>query len=344
MYICIIFYSTYLMATIKDIALHTGLSITTVSIVLNGKGARISEDARRRIEEAKKILHYEPNMLASSLRRGSTNIIGIVVSDLHPYFIKLAQLIERNIAKHGYQVLIVGSDENDEKCEAMIDNFINFRVAGMVLAVTEGLKQRIVRLNKQRIPFVLIDRYFKGVSANVVILDNYRSAYDAVNFLIKKGRTRIATFQYDTSMCHMEDRMNGYKAALKDNGIRFNKNLTPLVPFLEIDPIDINSKIKDLVEVYNADAFFFQTTRVAISVLQAISDLKYRIPEDISIIFFHDNDFFKLIKPSITAQYQPLEEMAEECVNILLSEMKGELTTKVRRVFPATIIHEREST
>jgi LacI family transcriptional regulator len=332
------------MATIKDIAQHTGLSITTVSIVLNGKGARISDDAKRRIEEAKQVLHYEPNMLASSLRRGSTNIIGIVVSDLHPYFIKLAQLIERDIAKHGYQVLIVGSDENDEKCEAMIDNFINFRVAGMVLAVTEGLRQRIVRLNKQRIPYVLIDRYFKGVSANVVLLDNYRSAYDAVNFLIKKGRTRIATFQYDTTMCHMQDRLNGYKAALKDNGIRFNKNLTPVIPFLKIDPVEIELKIRNLVEVHKADAFFIQTTRVAIPVLQTFSDLKYKIPDDISIIFFHDNDFFKLIRPTMSAQHQPLEEMAEECVNILLSEIKGELTTKIRRVFPATIINEREST
>lgn len=331
-------------ATIKDIALHTGLSITTVSIVLNGKGARISEDARRRIEEAKNFLHYEPNMLASSLRRGSTNIIGIVVSDLHPYFIKLAQLIERNIAKHGYQVLIVGSDENDEKCEAMIDNFINFRVAGMVLAVTEGLKQRIIRLNKQRIPFVLIDRYFKGVNTNLVILDNYRSAYDAVDFLIKKGRTRIATFRYDTNMCHMEDRLNGYKAALKDNGIRYNKNLNPSIPFLEFDSIDIKSKIKEMVEVYKADAFFFQTTRVSIPVLESMSELKYRIPEDISIIFFHDNDFFKLLKPSITAQYQPLEEMADACVSILLSEIKGELTTKIRRVFPSTKLFERSST
>lgn len=331
-------------ATIKDIAQYTGLSTTTVSIVLNGKGARISKEAIKRIEEAKEALHYEPNMLASSLRRGTTNIIGIVVSDLHPYFIKLAQLIERDIAKHGYQVLIVGSDENDEKCEAMIDNFINLRVAGMILAATEGIKDRIIRLNKQKVPFVLIDRYFKGVQTNVVLLDNYRSAYDAVNFLIKKGRTRIATFQYATNMCHMEDRLNGYKAALKDNGIRFNKNLTPVVPFLEIDPIDIKTKIKELVEIYKVDAFFFQTTRVAVSVLQAISDLKYRIPEDISIIFFHDNDFFNLIRPTITAQCQPLEEMAEECVNILLSEIKGELTTKVRRVFPATIILEREST
>lgn len=331
-------------ATIKDIAFHTGLSITTVSIVLNGKGARISEDAKRRIEEAKKILHYEPNMLASSLRRGSTNIIGIVVSDLHPYFIKLAQLIERDITQHGYQVLIVGSDENDEKCEAMIDNFINFRVAGMVLAVTEGMKQRIARLNKQRIPFVLIDRYFKGVNTNVVVLDNFRSAYDAVNFLIKKGRTRIATFRYDTNLCHMEDRLNGYKAALKDNGIRYNKNLNPTIPFLEIDSIDIKSKIKEMVEVYKADAFFFQTTRVAIPALQSISELNYRIPEDISIIFFHNNEYFKLLKPSISAQHQPLEEMAEACVNILLSEIKGELTAKVRRVFPATVIYEREST
>jgi LacI family transcriptional regulator len=332
------------MATIKDIAQYTGLSITTVSIVLNGKGARISKEAIKRIEEAKKILHYEPNMLASSLRKGSTNIIGIVVSDLHPYFIRLAQLIERDIAQYGYQVLIVGSDESDEKCEAMIDNFINFRVAGMVLAVTSGLKQRVVRLNKQRIPFVMIDRYFKGVTANVVLLDNFRSAYNAVDFLIKKGRTRIATFHYDTQMHHMQDRMDGYKAALKDNGIRFNKKLAPTISFSEANAIEINGMIKEMVEVYGADAIFFQTNRAALPGIDAIFNLHYKVPEQLAILCFHDNDFFRLVKPSITAQYQPLEELAKECVNILLSEIKGELKSKVRRVFPATILNEREST
>jgi LacI family transcriptional regulator len=102
--------------------------------------------------------------------------------------------------------------------------------------------------------------------------------------------------------------------------------------------------IKELVEVYKADAIFVQTTRVAIPVLESISELNYRIPEDISIIFFHDNDYFKLLEPSITALYQPLEEMADACVNILLSEIKGELTTKVRRVFPSTKLFERSST
>jgi len=331
--------------TIKDIAQYTGLSISTVSVVLNGKGSksRISEDTIKKVQEAELALNYKPNMLASSLRKGYTNTIGFVVSDVsNPFFIKVASIIEREAANFGYSVFLAGSDENDEKCKAMIQNFVNFRVDGLIIAATSGSKNVINQLIKQKIPFVLLDRYFKNINANSVVMDNYGSAYKAVQFLISKGRRRIATFSYETDLLHMHDRMSGYKAALKDNGIRFDKRLTPSIPFLNIDPLTIELHIKELIEERKVDGFFFQTNRTAMPSLQTLFSYQYKIPEQVSVVSYHDNEYFKLMSPSITSLVQPINEMAVKSIQILISAING--NTKIEKVvLPALRIEERIS-
>ena len=332
--------------TIKDIASYTGLSISTVSIVLNGKASknRISEETAIRVREAKEKLQYKPNLLASSLRRGFTNIIGMVISDIsNPFFMKVARVIEQEVAGYGYRGMVVGSDENDEKCIQMIDSFLNFKVDGMILAVSEGVKEKIKHLIEQQIPFVLLDRYFKKVSANMVVMDNYRSSYEAVDHLIKRGHRKIATFRYETNMQHMLDRFDGYKAALKDNGIRYSKRLTPLIPFSGIDKTVVKENIKYLIETIQADAIFFQTNQTAIPGMQAIFDLGYDIPGQVSVVCFHDNEFFSLLKPSITVLCQPIEEMGKECAHILLQNMREEVQKSVKQVYLTSKLIVRES-
>lgn len=322
--------------TIKDIANYTGLSISTVSLVLNGKAkaGRISDDTVYKVEKAKEDLQYMPNLLASSLRRGFTKIIGIVISDIsNPFFIKIASYIEQELAQEGYITMIVGSDENDEKCNRLIDIFLNFKVDGLILAVSEGLKQRIIQLKTENIPFVLLDRYFKGINANMVIMDNYKSSLYAVEQLIKLGRKRIATFAYDTQMCHMIDRFNGYKDALKRNKIRYDKKIVPIIPFLNIDYNYLKEKIELLISKYKVDAFYFQTTRVAVMSLKAMSELHYNIAGEISILCFHDNDFFNLLNPPVNSLKQPIELMGKECAQILIKEIQGQNIQNTKKIF-----------
>ncbi len=332
--------------TIKDIASKAGCSISTVSAVLSGKAesARISKETAQKVEDICLKLNYKPNMLASSLRKGFTNTIGMVVSDIsNSFFIKLANIIEHEVAKQGYQLFIAGSDEDDEKCSKVIDSFVNFRVDGLILAATEGSKNKVAFLNKQKIPLVLLDRYFPGISAHEVVMDNYQSAYDAVSYLIKKGRKRIATFTYTTSMQHMKDRFEGYKSALADHGIRYDKRLTPPIPLFRESNDIIKSHIQTLVEKHNIDSIFFQTNMTALPGLLAISELGYEIPSQLGVFCYHDHDFFNLIKPSITSQHQPLEEMGKACAELILNEIKGEVNTKEKRIFASSYIHERES-
>jgi LacI family transcriptional regulator len=332
--------------TIKDIAQHTGLSISTVSVALNGKGKqfRISEDTIKRVKDAQFALNYEPNMLASSLRKGCTNTIGFVAPDVsNSIFIKLAEIVEREAAKFGYSVFLAGSDESDAKCKAMIQNFVNFRVDGLIIAATSGLAKMLGQLTKREIPFVLLDRYFKNLNVNSIVMDNFNSAYCAVQYLITKGGCRrVATFSPETNLLHMLDHMRGYKAALKEHKIRFDKRLTPSIPFLNADPLLIEKHVKRLIDDYDVDGFFFQTTRTAIPGLQALLLNNYKIPEQIAVISNQDTDFFKLINPPITALVQPINEMAVRCVQTLVDAING--NKKVEKiVLPALRIEERSS-
>lgn len=331
--------------TIKDIAQHTGLSISTVSIALssNAYNSRISKSTIERVRQAQIELNYNPNMLASGLRKGYTNTIGFVLSDVaNPFFVKLASTVEMEAAKHGYRVFFAGSEENDEKCKAAIETFVNYQVDGLIIAATSGVKDSIQQLIKQNIPFVLVDRYFKKLNVNSVIMDNFGAAYHATKYLLSRGRKRIATFSYETNLLHMHDRFNGYKSALKEYGIRFDKRLSPTIHFMKDEGMLIKDHVHSLIEDLKVDAFFFQTNQTALPALEFMLLKGYKIPEEVAIIGFHDNDFYKLINPSITALKQPIEDLGVESVTTLMKCIKGSKIVE-KKILPELYIEERKS-
>ncbi len=333
--------------TLKDIAEYTGVGVSTVSTVLNGKGveSRISGEMIEKIKAAAEQLNYRPNMLARNLKKGRTETIGFVVPDIsNTFFNKLATPIETEALKYGYQVFVVGSDENDERCNKVIDSFLDFRVDGLILASTQGIEKKIEQLSNQKVPFVLVDRYFPKVETNYVAMNNWQASYDATEYLIKHGKKRIASFSYNTDFYHMAERLNGYKAALKDNGIRYDKRLVPNLPFLNISEDEIKKNIKQLKEEYHIDGIFFQTNRTAFPGIKALYEFNYKIPDEVSVICFDDNEFFKLLSPKITSLVQPIEEMAIECVRILVDEIHNKRTNRMKNktIFSSKLI-ERES-
>ena len=140
----------------------------------------------------------------------------------------------------------------------------------------------------------------------------------------------------------MQDRFEGYRAALKEYGIRFDKRLSPTIPFMKGESDVIKDQVKDLMKYQKVDAFFFQTNQSTLPALEFLLMNNYRIPEDVSVIGFHDNDFYKLIKPAITALNQPVTELGVESVNSLMRCIKGDLTIE-RKVLQELGIEERGS-
>lgn len=331
--------------TIKDIAKVVGVSYSTVSLVLNGKAeeSRISEELKNKILTAAKEMDYKPNILARNLRKGKTNTIGFVISDIsNAFFIKLSRHVEQNALNYGYRVFFAGSDEDDKKCEEVIDTFISMKVDGLIIAATTGIEKTIKKMILQKFPFVLVDRYFPQVDTNYVILDNWQSSYNAVSYLIEKGKRRIATFAYSTPFFHMSERLNGYKAALEDNNIQFNKEFVPEIPFtITTDPDVIKKHIHYLVKDCKIDAIYFQTNRTALPGIQALYELQAE--KQVSVICFDDNEFFKLLNPPISSLVQPIEELGAESVRILVDEInnKRKNRMKSKTVYSARFIERK---
>lgn len=348
-YFHIIFTSNKILMSVnlKDIAAIVGVSVSTVSLVLNGKAtqSRISVKLEKEILAVAEKSDYRPNMLARSLRKGTTHSIGFVVSNIsNAIFIKLARYIEKEARNKGYKVFFASSDEKDDQCIEAIDTFLNMQMDGLIIVSTEGIQDKISQLSIQKVPFVLVDRYFPKIDTNYVIMNNWQSSYDAVDYLIKRGKKRIATFSYETSFFHMIERMNGYTAALKDNGIRFDIQLVPSLPFMITDLNLIREHIKYLVEECKIDSVFFQTSWTALAGIQVLQELNCEIPKRVSVICFDDNEYFALLKPSITSLIQPVEELGIESVRILIDEIKNKRVNKLKSktVYSARLI-ERDS-
>ena len=332
---------------IKDVAEYTKLSVSTVSLVLNGKAEalRISKETVNKVLSAVEQLSYKPNLLAKSLREGFTHIIGFVVSDVaNAYFINIAGHLEKEALKNGYRVLFGGANEDDRTCIDTIDAFVNLKVDGLVIVPTEGMVDRLKILKNENVPFVLLDRYFDQLEADSILLNNFKSGFDAVEYFISKGKRRIATLSYHTSLLHLEERMDGYRAALEKYGIPYDEALTPKIPFSKIEDDEVLDIIRNLVERENIDAIFFQTNLAAISGLRAIQSLGYDVPEKISVICFNNNTFYDLLLLPVNSIVQPVDKLGIEAVNLLINKInqpQGDISFK-KYIYDAETIIERE--
>ena len=310
--------------SMKDIALKVGVSTALVSYVLNGleKEKRVGTEIAEKIHAAAKELKYKPNQIARSLRKGTTNTIGLIVADIaNPFFGQLARIIEDEAAKFNYTVIFGSLNENYSKFASLIDSFINRQVDGLIIAPSEGCSKHIKSLLKSNIPLVLIDRFFPDISINHVVLDNFAATYSAVNTLVSSGRHKIKMIAYKSALVHNQERIKGYKKAMEENGL----SAEILVKEVAYDRVksDVDKIIADLADKKHTDAIIFATNTLSISGLYSIRKHNIKVPEDLAVIGFDGHEVFDFFQPQISFIKQPLEDMGKESVKILLNQIKG---------------------
>ncbi|HEX8332370.1 MAG TPA: substrate-binding domain-containing protein, partial [Segetibacter sp.] len=320
--------------SMKDIAVKVGVSTALVSYVLNNKEkeARVGKDIALKIRKAASDLNYQPNFIARSLKTGKTNTIGIILADIsNPFFSNLARIIEDEAKKFGYTVIFGSSDERADKSGDLIDTLINRQVDGLIIAPAEHTEKQIKLLRKKEVPFVLIDRFFPNVDANYIHTNNFAASYEATEQLIKNGYQKIAIFAYEASLFHMQERIRGYKAALKDNNIKSKRNLLCQVKHASIEN-DVANHLNALVKDVGANAIFFTTNSLAVQGLKQIIKLGIKIPDEIGVVSFDETDAFDLFYAPITYVKQNLIEIGRESVKMLLEslEKKTKKTTHMK--------------
>ncbi|SHE37684.1 LacI family DNA-binding transcriptional regulator [Pedobacter caeni] len=310
--------------SIKDIAKRAEVSITTVSFILNGKAEkmRISKEVIKRVEEIILELGFKPNQVARSLRTGNTKTIGLIVEDIsNPFFSAIARLIEDKAYKKGYKISYSSTENDPVKARELIEMFKSRKVDAYIIAPVPGIEEDIKQLLAERIPVVIFDRNLPDLDVNYVVVDNFEGGYSAAEFLLKKGKKNIAFVTVDVEVDQINNRFLGYQKALRDYGIESNEKTLVKIPFDSTEE-DTNERLKVLFEENpQLDAVFFSTNYLAVRGLFFFKTIQKPINDDFMIVAYDDQDVFRIHSPPISVVDQPIEQIAEKIIDVILQEL-----------------------
>jgi LacI family transcriptional regulator len=326
--------------TITDIAQYTGLSITTVSRVLNGKAKqyRISEKSKKKVLETAEALNYTPNQIAINLQSGRTKTIALIIPSLmNPYFSRIAGMINLELQRMGYATLISDCNENPDIENEELRQMNSRNVEGIIIAPCGKSPDQIKFIQNLKIPVVCLDRYFEGLNIPFVSTDNYKGAYLATKHFIKSGHTSIACIQGVESSTPNKYRIKGFQAALEEAGLKKNS----------ISGYDFsvqNGYTETLLLLHNKvkpTAIFALSNTIALGCIKAMKENNIRIPEDISLIAFDDHPYLEYLSTPLTCVAQPVEDICKIAVRLIFSRINNE-ESKANQIFlqPSLIFRE----
>jgi LacI family transcriptional regulator len=324
--------------SISDIARKAGVSVSTVSFVMNDKAVkmRISREVIEKVENVAREMGYRPNQLARGLRTGKTKTIGLIVENIsNAFFATLAKSIEDEAKRYDYKVVYCSTDNDEEKARELINMLSQRQVDGYIIVPTLNLSDDIRRLQAESKPVILIDRYFpQHTEIPSVLVDNYEGVAHGMETLIAKGYRKIALVSIETEMAHMKDRQKAYCDVLRRHNIPEEHRLVKIIPY-HIDHEKALEEIETLLKGAGTeiDAVFFLTNYLGVLGIEAIKKLQIKVPEQLAVICFDDNDIFRLYTPTISVIRQPVEEIGKTAMFALIERLRhsGE------EVFPSNI-------
>jgi DNA-binding LacI/PurR family transcriptional regulator len=322
------------MASIKDVASTAGVSVATVSRVLNNN-PRVKSPARARILAAIDQLGYQPSGIARNMRSQSVRVIGLVISDIqNPFFTTLVRAVEDVAYENQYTVLLCNSDEDLQKEQLYIDVLSRERVAGAIIVPTG--KDAFTPLLNARVPVVMVDRIVADRVADAVVLDNVAGAFAATKHLIELGHRRIGLVGAPTSVSVGRERQRGYEKALRASKLKFDPNLICIGNFKEQGGYQAARAL--LEREPRPTAILAVNNLMTLGACQAIAEKRLRIPKDISVIGFDDMPWFALLTPPLTAVRQPTYEIGVQAARLLFARMQDNTRAVETRVLKPELI------
>jgi len=308
------------MPTIREVAEHAGVSVATVSYVVNGSRPVAPETAAR-VQQAIKELHYRPNSIARSLRRKATQVVGLMVSDFtNPFFSTLAQGAEDCARARGYTVLICSSCE-DENLEGLyLEVLLERRIDGLALAPTSTSRDRFTALMSEGLPVVFVDRTVQGIRGDSVVSANEEGAYQATSYLIRMGHTRTGMVLGIPHISTTRERLAGYQRALSDAGLETDSTL---LAYGYSTVAGAEEACRRLLSQANPPtALFAANNLMTIGVMRCIRRLGLRCPEDISVVGFDDFAWTAAFDPPLTTVAQRPYELGFKAIELLLERIE----------------------
>ncbi len=293
--------------TIRDVALRAGVSPATVSNALSGLRG-VTEDRRRAVLEAVTALGYKSNHMASSLRRGQTKTIGVVVPDLgNEHFSGLVRQWEKTASQTGFEILVVASGEDPATEARRIESLIARRIDGLLVVAAEDDFASRPGFPTGLPPTVLVDRAFGHEQFDTVASDNLGAAYRGAMHLIELGHRDITLLISSTDHRHLRDRIEGYKRAMREGGNAAHERI--LFGGTSVDGFRAMVE-QDLRRAQAPTAIFAATFYATLGAVKAINALEIDFPEEISLLGFEHSEWMTAVRPYISAVRQPIDELA----------------------------------
>lgn len=306
-------------ASIKDIARIAGVSVATVSYVMNKKeGSRISEATKKRILEVAKEVKYTPNKIAKSLKMSKSKLIGLIVADIsNDFYSNIARNIEDEAMKMGYTLLIGSSDETPEKFRKVMELFSEQQVDGMIVAPVLDSDETITKLINEEYPIVTIDRYLKNVVLPGVMINNFEISEQICDHLVNKDFDEIIYVGYDTELPHLLDRQAGFDKRISSSDIPAKRLLIGIQNITE----EVHAQLKENINLSKKTAIYFSSNKLGIAGLRYLIDNNIRVPEDLSVIAFDETEAYHLFPTEVSFVRQPISDMARESVKLIDSQI-----------------------
>ncbi len=308
--------------SIKDIAEAVGVSASTVSRVINGKSG-INEATRQKVLAMVDQINYQPNFLAKSLKMGRSNTICLLLPSIENLiFPAITRGVEEEARKHGFNVILCNSDEDEKSELAYIEKMKTYWIDGFILCTGSESCTYSQELRSQEIPVVKVNRLTETDIGMVdtVSVDNFRAAYNATEYLIRSGHRRIALAHGRENLYFYRERYRGYRQALEDHGIAYDDSLVLRETYGTDSFYQLTRKAMAMENP--PDAFFATSDPKAFVILHALHEMKLRVPEDVSVMGFDNVTLSSMVEPPLSTVSQPLRDMGAAAARNLIQQIQ----------------------
>ncbi|NLZ51844.1 MAG: LacI family transcriptional regulator [Thermoanaerobacteraceae bacterium] len=325
--------------TIYDVAKKAGVSIATVSRVLNNSRL-VSEKTQQKVKRVIEELNYTPNIIASALTKKSTLTIGLLIPDIsNPFYSELSRGVEDASNDFNFNTVICNTDYCLRKEAAYINLLRQKSVDGFIITTAHYNDENAINLAKDNIPLVLLDRNIEKsdeYDIDVVHSDNVAGGYLAPNHLIQLGHKSIACFLGPPQIEVNLEREKGYIKAMKEANLKISPKLVVYGDF------KLDFGYKKTINLLNGNikptAFFAANDLIALGIIRALKSVGLSVPSDISVVGYDNTILAELTDPPLTTINQPIREMGYHATELLIKKLKGERSTSEKIIFNTELI------
>lgn len=317
-------------STIRDVAEMAGVSINTVSRVLNDKG-EISPQTKERVVEAINKLRYRPNSFARSLQGKQSLTVGQIVTDcINPNNAQQIRAVQNVTVRQGYSVMLVDTNEQHEREVAAVELMLEKQVDGFLLTPLQYNNDHLFKLHEEGVvPFVLTNRAIEGLEVDTVLHNNYDGAYQAVRHLVGLGHSRIAYITSRRQVWTVNERLAGYKAALTEAALSYDETLVVQISLSLESAFEATNHLLKLQP--RPTAIFAYNDLMAVGVLKALKQARVSIPEEVALVGYDDILYAQFLEVPLTTVRQPTQQLGEAAAEVLLQRITNR-SAPARRV------------